>query len=80
MTDLPEKPMTQKPRPMKGLPKGPNGPNAMEMLLSHVEGDPQDEPHLTEEFWYASEGLVGPDDPFASDPDQEGPPGAAVDK
>lgn len=51
---------------MKGLPKGPEGPNALEMLLSHVEGGVEEDAGMDGEMlWYASEGMeedeTGPD-------------------
>lgn len=67
------------PRFKMGIPRAPNGPNVVDMLLSPVEGGRQDEPELTEDFWYATSGLIGPNDPLESDPDQEGPPGAGRD-
>jgi hypothetical protein len=68
------------PRFKMGIPRQPNGPNAIDMLTSPVQdGRHQDDPELTEEFWNATSGLIGPDDPLEIDPDQEGPPGAARD-
>lgn len=49
------------------------GRNAVDMLTSHVDGDVQDDPELTEEFWYATGAVVGPGDALDSNPDQEGP-------
>lgn len=66
------------PQHLKGLPRQPNGPNVLDMLLSHVQGGEQEEPELTEEFWYASSLMVGPGDAVSSEPDQEGPPGTEV--
>lgn len=68
------------PQHLKGLPKGPNGPNALDMLLSKVEGGEQDEPNLSEDFWYASSLMVGPGDAVSSEPDQEGPPGTEAEE
>lgn len=58
-----------------GLPKRPAGPSLIEMLTSHVRAEgTQDEPELTEDLWYPTEGMaVGPGDTLDSNPDQEGP-------
>ncbi len=73
---LPDK-ANMPPQHLVGLPKAPNGPSALDMLTSPVEGGPQDDPKLSEAFWYASAGLLGPEEPLDTNPDQEGPPGAA---
>jgi hypothetical protein len=60
------------------LPRGPNGPSAMDMLTSPVEGGMQDAPNLSEDRWDASQGLMT-EDALETSPNQEGPPGTAHD-
>lgn len=62
----------------RDLPRGPNGPNAMDMLTSPVEGGMQDEPNLSADRWDASQGLKT-EDALETSPNQEGPPGTARD-
>lgn len=71
----------QPPQHLKALPRQPNGPNALDMLLSHVDDGLQDEPELTDDLWYPTRGgvMVGPGDSLDSNPDQEGPAGTVHD-
>jgi hypothetical protein len=62
-----------------GVPRQPNGPSTLEMLLSPSDTGEHESAELTEAFWFPTEGLFGPVDPLQSDPDQEGPPGTAND-